>query len=143
MSMVRGHSSLGRFSPMVFKRQKFFPLRKEQNPPNPSQQDSPVPFMPHKKTPQQPTPGPSGTQWLEDLFCKPSQHNEPAIPGRSQPSKPHEDALTCGPEPEVALKQSMEGPFGYYFSFFIVFLFPNFSHPSFDHLQLVWLPPPP
>ncbi|MBW0522167.1 hypothetical protein O181_061882, partial [Austropuccinia psidii MF-1] len=41
----------------------------------------------------------------------PSQHKEPPIPGRSQPSKPHEDALTCGPEPEVALTQSMEEPF--------------------------------
>ncbi|MBW0493208.1 hypothetical protein O181_032923 [Austropuccinia psidii MF-1] len=45
---------------MGFKRQK-------QNPMNPSQQDSPIPCMPHKQTPQPPTPGLSGTQWLEDL----------------------------------------------------------------------------
>ncbi|MBW0475365.1 hypothetical protein O181_015080 [Austropuccinia psidii MF-1] len=82
----------------------------EQNPPNPPQQDSPIPRMPHKQTPQKPTPGPSGTQWLEDLFggkqkaipvliltlesseltltlfVKPSQHNGPPIPGPSQAS---------------------------------------------------------
>ncbi|MBW0530477.1 hypothetical protein O181_070192 [Austropuccinia psidii MF-1] len=80
----------------------------KQNPPNPPQQDSPVPCMLCEKTPQQPTPGPSGTQWLEDLFRKPPQHDEPPIPGPSQPSKPHEDSLTCEHEPEVALMQSME-----------------------------------
>ncbi|MBW0508438.1 hypothetical protein O181_048153 [Austropuccinia psidii MF-1] len=92
--------------------------------------------MPCEQTPQQPTTGPSGTQWLEDFFCgkqppfpflilaftsseltfppfvEPSQHNEPPIPGPSQPSEPHEDASTCGPEPEVAPTQSMEEPFG-------------------------------
>ncbi|MBW0561054.1 hypothetical protein O181_100769 [Austropuccinia psidii MF-1] len=46
---------------------------------------------------------------------EPSEHNGPPIPGLSQPSKPHEDALTCEHEPEVALTQSMEEPFGYYF----------------------------
>ncbi|MBW0512593.1 hypothetical protein O181_052308 [Austropuccinia psidii MF-1] len=83
----------------------------------------------------QPTPGPSGTQWLEDSFhgkqptfhlianfdsseltvppfVEPSQTNEPPIPGPSPSSKPHEDVLTCEPEPEVALTQSMEEPFG-------------------------------
>ncbi|MBW0487299.1 hypothetical protein O181_027014 [Austropuccinia psidii MF-1] len=89
---------------MGFKHQK-------QNPPNPPQQDSPVTCMPQKQPPRPPTPGLSGTQWLEDLFCEPSQHNEPPIPGPSQPSKPHEDALTCRPEPEVAVMQSMEEPF--------------------------------
>ncbi|MBW0498372.1 hypothetical protein O181_038087 [Austropuccinia psidii MF-1] len=82
----------------------------KQNRPNPQQQDSPVPCMPCKQTPQPPTPGPSGTQWLEDLFYEPSQHNESPIPGSSQPSEPHEDTLTCGPEPEVAPMQSMEEP---------------------------------
>ncbi|MBW0467099.1 hypothetical protein O181_006814 [Austropuccinia psidii MF-1] len=86
---------------MGFKSQK-------QNPPNPPQ-DSPVPHTPRKQTPRQPTPGPSGTQCLEDLFCgkkphlpfliltfasseltlppfvKPSQHNEPPIPGPVNP----------------------------------------------------------
>ncbi|MBW0529139.1 hypothetical protein O181_068854 [Austropuccinia psidii MF-1] len=79
----------------------FFPLRIERNPPNPPQQDSPVPGMPHKKTPWQPTPGLSGTQWSEDLSHKPSQHNEPPIPGPSPSSEP----------PEVALMQSTEDPF--------------------------------
>ncbi|MBW0569945.1 hypothetical protein O181_109660, partial [Austropuccinia psidii MF-1] len=49
-------------SPMGFKCQK-------QNPPNPPRQDSPVPSLPRKQTPRQPTPGPSGTRWSEELFC--------------------------------------------------------------------------
>ncbi|MBW0590640.1 hypothetical protein O181_130355 [Austropuccinia psidii MF-1] len=32
-------------------------------------QDSPVPSLPCKQTLRQPTPGPSGTQWSEELFC--------------------------------------------------------------------------
>ncbi|MBW0583428.1 hypothetical protein O181_123143 [Austropuccinia psidii MF-1] len=83
---------------MGFKHQK-------QNPPNLLQQDTCLPHIPCKQTLLQPTPGPIGTQWLEDLFCKPSQHNETPIPGPSQSSKSqvplHEDALTCEPEPEV------------------------------------------
>ncbi|MBW0533793.1 hypothetical protein O181_073508 [Austropuccinia psidii MF-1] len=51
-------------SPMGFKCQK-------QNPPNPPKKDSPVPCMPCKQTPCQPTPGPSGTQWSEDLSRNP------------------------------------------------------------------------
>ncbi|MBW0484466.1 hypothetical protein O181_024181 [Austropuccinia psidii MF-1] len=45
-----------------------FPLRIGPNQPNPPQQDSPVPSLPHEQTLQQLTPGPSGTQWSEDLF---------------------------------------------------------------------------
>ncbi|MBW0461631.1 hypothetical protein O181_001346 [Austropuccinia psidii MF-1] len=75
----------------------------EKNQPNSAQEDSPIPHMPHKKTPRQPTP-------------EPSQHNEPPIPGPSQSCKslvsPHEDALTCEPESEVAATQSKEEPFG-------------------------------
>ncbi|MBW0485863.1 hypothetical protein O181_025578 [Austropuccinia psidii MF-1] len=98
--------------------------------------NSPVPCMPCKQTPWQPTPGPSGTQWSEDLFhgkkppfpflilpfasseltlppiVEPSQHHEPPIPGLSQPSESHEDALAHEPEPEVAPMQFMEEPFG-------------------------------
>ncbi|MBW0539698.1 hypothetical protein O181_079413, partial [Austropuccinia psidii MF-1] len=48
-------------SPMGLKRQK-------QNPPNTPRQDSPVPSLPRKQTPRQPTPGPSGTRWSEELF---------------------------------------------------------------------------
>ncbi|MBW0475743.1 hypothetical protein O181_015458 [Austropuccinia psidii MF-1] len=93
-----------------------------------------TPNLPCKQTPRQPTPGPSGTQWLEDLFCgkqpkfdlistfdsseltfppfvEPSQTNQPPIPGPSPSSEPYEDVLTCEPEPEVALTQSMEEPF--------------------------------
>ncbi|MBW0478076.1 hypothetical protein O181_017791 [Austropuccinia psidii MF-1] len=84
----------------------------KQNPKNPLQQDSPVPCIPCKQTLQQPTPGSSGTQWSEDLFWEPSQHNEPPIPGSSQPSEPHEDASACEHEPEVAPMQSTEEPFG-------------------------------
>ncbi|MBW0517478.1 hypothetical protein O181_057193 [Austropuccinia psidii MF-1] len=91
---------------------KFSPLRIEQNQPNPLQQDSPIASFPHEQTLQQPTPGPSGTQWLEDLLCEPSQTNEPPIPGPSPSSKSHEDVLTCEPEPEVAATHSMEEPFG-------------------------------
>ncbi|MBW0468858.1 hypothetical protein O181_008573 [Austropuccinia psidii MF-1] len=71
--------------------------------------------MPRKKTPQQLTPGPSGTQWSEDLLHEPSQKNEPPIPGPSQSSKSqvpsHEDASTCEPEPEVAATKTTEEPF--------------------------------
>ncbi|MBW0592863.1 hypothetical protein O181_132578, partial [Austropuccinia psidii MF-1] len=31
-------------------------------------QDSPIPSLPHEQTPRQPTPGPSGTRWSEELF---------------------------------------------------------------------------
>ncbi|MBW0584524.1 hypothetical protein O181_124239 [Austropuccinia psidii MF-1] len=87
-------------SPMGFKLQK-------QNPPNLPRQDSPVPSLPRKQTLRQPTPGPSGTQWSEELFREPSQTKEPPIPGPSPSSQPHEDDTT------------------------------PFPHPSFDHLQLV------
>ncbi|MBW0540584.1 hypothetical protein O181_080299 [Austropuccinia psidii MF-1] len=113
-------------SPMGFKRQ-------EHNPPNPPPQDSPVPCMPLQQTPQQPTPGLSGTQWSEDLFRKPSQHDEPPIPGLSQPSEPHGDTLTREPEPEVAPMQSIEEPLGKYF--FYCFPVPNF------HSTLLWPSP--
>ncbi|MBW0525005.1 hypothetical protein O181_064720 [Austropuccinia psidii MF-1] len=67
--------------------------------------------MPHEQTLQQPTPGPGGTQWLEDFSCEPSQHNDPPIPGLSPSSEPPEDIPTCEPEPEVALMQSTEESF--------------------------------
>ncbi|MBW0593488.1 hypothetical protein O181_133203 [Austropuccinia psidii MF-1] len=92
-------------SPMGFKCQK-------QNPPNPPRQDSPVPSLPCEQTPRQPTPGPSGTQWSEELFREPSRTKEPPIPGPSPSSQPPEDNTTCEPEPEVAPTQSMEEPFG-------------------------------
>ncbi|MBW0580976.1 hypothetical protein O181_120691 [Austropuccinia psidii MF-1] len=114
---------------------EFSPLRIGQNQPNPRRQDSPFPSLPWEKTPQQLTQGPSGTQLLDDLFCskqtkfhlismfdsseltlppfvEPSQTNGPPIPGLSASSEPHEDVPTCEPEPEVALAQSMEEPFG-------------------------------
>ncbi|MBW0519818.1 hypothetical protein O181_059533 [Austropuccinia psidii MF-1] len=92
---------------------------------------SPIPSLPRKQTPQQPTPGPSCTQWSEDLFRdkKPKFHlistfdsSELTVPPFGEPSKtneplspssePHEDVLTCEPEPKVAPTQSMEEPFG-------------------------------
>ncbi|MBW0518027.1 hypothetical protein O181_057742 [Austropuccinia psidii MF-1] len=57
------------------------------------------------------TPGPSGTQWLEDLSHEPSQNNEPPIPGLSPSSEPPEVIATREPEPEVSPTQSMEEPF--------------------------------
>ncbi|MBW0493993.1 hypothetical protein O181_033708 [Austropuccinia psidii MF-1] len=95
---------LGPIVTMGFKRQK-------QNPPDTPQQDSPVQCMPLKQTPPQPTSGLSGTQWPEDLFCEPSQHNEPPIPGLIPSPEQPEDIVTCEPEPEVAPTQSMEEPF--------------------------------
>ncbi|MBW0527391.1 hypothetical protein O181_067106 [Austropuccinia psidii MF-1] len=95
---------------MGFKHQK-------QNPPNTLQKDSPVPCMCRKKTLRQLTACPSGTQCEMTLppFIEPSQHNEPPIPGPSHSSESqlpsHEDASTCGPEPEVAPTQSTEDPF--------------------------------
>ncbi|MBW0550347.1 hypothetical protein O181_090062 [Austropuccinia psidii MF-1] len=84
----------------------------DSNAKNKTQQDSPVQCMPCEQTLWQPTPGPSGTQWSEDLFRKPSQHNETPIPGPSPSSEPPEDVLTHEPEPEVAPTPSMEEPFG-------------------------------
>ncbi|MBW0464862.1 hypothetical protein O181_004577 [Austropuccinia psidii MF-1] len=42
---------------------------------------------------------------------KPSQPNDPPIPGLSQPSESYEDAPNREPEPEVAPLQSLEEPF--------------------------------
>ncbi|MBW0533691.1 hypothetical protein O181_073406 [Austropuccinia psidii MF-1] len=95
----------------------------KQNPLNPPQQDSTVLHIPREQTPRQPTPGPSGTQWSEDLshgkqptlpspFVGPSQHNKPPIPGPIPFSEPPRDIPTREPEPEVAPTQSMEDPFG-------------------------------
>ncbi|MBW0581798.1 hypothetical protein O181_121513, partial [Austropuccinia psidii MF-1] len=77
----------------------------------PPRQDSPIPSLPCKQTPWQPTPGPSGTQWSEELIREPCQTKEPPIPGPSPSSQPPEDNMTCEPEPEVAPTQSMEEPF--------------------------------
>ncbi|MBW0501525.1 hypothetical protein O181_041240 [Austropuccinia psidii MF-1] len=93
--------------------------------------------MPREQTPCQPTPGPSGTQWLEDLFHKPSQHKEPPIPGPSQSSEPPEDVPTLEPEPEVAPTQSMEEPFGksqlHFFNSSQLFLTPPLPISSLSH----------
>ncbi|MBW0526779.1 hypothetical protein O181_066494 [Austropuccinia psidii MF-1] len=94
MEMARGHSSLGQLSPCLV--------------PHGIQ----TPKLPCKQTPRQPTPGPSGTQWSEELFGKPSPTKEPPIPGLSPSSQPPEDNTTCEPEPEVAPTQSMEEPLG-------------------------------
>ncbi|MBW0589609.1 hypothetical protein O181_129324 [Austropuccinia psidii MF-1] len=91
-------------SPMGFKHQK-------QNPLTPPQQDSPIPSLPGEQTPWQLTPGPSGTQWSEELFCEPSRAKEPPIPGPSPSSQPPEDNTTREPEPEVAPMQLTEEPF--------------------------------
>ncbi|MBW0466767.1 hypothetical protein O181_006482, partial [Austropuccinia psidii MF-1] len=91
-------------SPMGFKCQK-------QNPPNPPRQDSPVPSLPREQTPRQPTPGPSGTRWSEELFREPSRTKEPPIPGPSPSSQQPEDDTTREPEPEVAPTQSTEEPY--------------------------------
>ncbi|MBW0495675.1 hypothetical protein O181_035390 [Austropuccinia psidii MF-1] len=81
--------------------------------------------MPCKQTPRQPTPGPSGTQWLEELFCK------PPIPGPSPSSKPPEDVPTCEAEPEVAPTQSTEEPFAWLLSLTIRPLDPPSPSPFF------------
>ncbi|MBW0534049.1 hypothetical protein O181_073764 [Austropuccinia psidii MF-1] len=100
MAMARGHSSLGQLSPCLNKTLQI-----------PPQQDSPIPSLPHEQTPRQPTPGLGGTQWAEELFCKPSQTKQPPIPGPSPSSQPPEDVTTLEPEPEVAPMQSTEEPF--------------------------------
>ncbi|MBW0467798.1 hypothetical protein O181_007513 [Austropuccinia psidii MF-1] len=90
----------------------------EQNKPNLPWKDSPHPHMPREQTPWHPTQGSSGTCWSEDLFCEPSQHNEPPVPGPIQASdsqlSSHENNLTLEPEPEVAPMQSTEDPFSKY-----------------------------
>ncbi|MBW0508273.1 hypothetical protein O181_047988 [Austropuccinia psidii MF-1] len=92
--MARGHSSLAQSSPCLVTHGIGTPKTK---PTKSHQQDSPVQCMPLEQTPQQPTAGLSGTQWLEDLIRKPSQHDEPPIPGPSPSSKPPEDVLTSCP----------------------------------------------
>ncbi|MBW0498012.1 hypothetical protein O181_037727 [Austropuccinia psidii MF-1] len=107
--MARRHSSLGQLSPCLVTDEIQMP--EGQNPPNPPQQDSPVPSLPCEQAPWQPTLGPSGTRGSEELFHEPSQTKEPPIPGPSPSSQPPEDVPTCEPEPEVAPRQSMEEPF--------------------------------
>ncbi|MBW0582873.1 hypothetical protein O181_122588, partial [Austropuccinia psidii MF-1] len=65
MAMGRGHLNLGQSSPCLVTDGIQTP---KTNPPNPPRQDSPVPSLPREQTPRQPTPGPSGTRWSEDLF---------------------------------------------------------------------------
>ncbi|MBW0526838.1 hypothetical protein O181_066553 [Austropuccinia psidii MF-1] len=108
MAMARGHSSLGRLSPCLVTHGIQMPKTKPTKSPP---QDSPIPRLPCEQTPQQPTPGLSGTRWLEDLSCETSQHNEPPIPGPSPTSEPPEDIPTFEPEPEVAPTQSTEESF--------------------------------
>ncbi|MBW0529809.1 hypothetical protein O181_069524 [Austropuccinia psidii MF-1] len=67
------------------------------------QQDTPVPHMPCKQMPWQPTPGLSGTQWLEDLFREPFQHTEAPIQSSKSQVLSHEDISTREPEPELVL----------------------------------------
>ncbi|MBW0534699.1 hypothetical protein O181_074414 [Austropuccinia psidii MF-1] len=98
--MAGGHSILGKSSPCLVTHGIQMP--KEQNPPNPLLQETPVPLTPRDQTLRQPAPGLSGTQWLEDL-----------LRGLSPSPKPHEDVSACEPEPEVASAQSSEEPFGY------------------------------
>ncbi|MBW0511958.1 hypothetical protein O181_051673 [Austropuccinia psidii MF-1] len=123
-----------------------------------------MPNLPRKQTPQQLTPGLSGTQWLEDLFrskkpkfsliytfdsseltlppiVEPSQPNGTPIPCPSPSAEPHEDVPTCEPEPEVAPTQSTEEPFGksplhlsYSSQIFLTLPRPSQAHPA---------PPPP
>ncbi|MBW0519730.1 hypothetical protein O181_059445 [Austropuccinia psidii MF-1] len=113
----------------------------EKNPPNPPQQYSPAPRMPRKRTGRQPTPGLSGTRWSEDLSHEPSQHKEPPIPGPSPSSEPPEDILTREPEPEVALTQSMEEPFGksplLFLYFYQLFLTPPLTISSLSRNSLL------
>ncbi|MBW0573758.1 hypothetical protein O181_113473 [Austropuccinia psidii MF-1] len=84
-------------------------------PPESPPQDSPVPSLPCKQTPRQPTPGPSGTQWSEELFrgkqpkTLPNQRATYSWP-KSIPQPP-EDNMTREAEPEVAPTQSTEEPF--------------------------------
>ncbi|MBW0518905.1 hypothetical protein O181_058620 [Austropuccinia psidii MF-1] len=94
---------------------------------------SPIPSLPRKKSLRQPTPGPSSTQWLEDLFGK------PPIAGSSPSSEPHEDVPTCELEPEVALTQSMEEPFGksQLHFFYSPFLQPSPAHPTLPHSAII------
>ncbi|MBW0504533.1 hypothetical protein O181_044248 [Austropuccinia psidii MF-1] len=89
---------------------------------NPLQQDSPIPCMPHEQTPWQPTTGPSGTQWSEDLFRGPSQASDSQLPS-------HENDLTREPEPEIAPMQLSKEPFGKYFLFFVFFSVTNSPSP--------------
>ncbi|MBW0564294.1 hypothetical protein O181_104009 [Austropuccinia psidii MF-1] len=80
----------------------------KQNPPNPPQQDSPVPCMPASKLCSNPLQAKVATN-------EPSRHNEPPIPGLSKASDSqlpsHENNLTREPEPEVASTQSLEEAF--------------------------------
>ncbi|MBW0592034.1 hypothetical protein O181_131749, partial [Austropuccinia psidii MF-1] len=89
----------------------FGPIVTITKPPKSPRQDSPVPSLPCEQTLWQPTPGPSGTRWSEELFRELSRTKEPPIPGPSPSSQPPEDDTTREPEPEVAPRQSTEEPF--------------------------------
>ncbi|MBW0548291.1 hypothetical protein O181_088006 [Austropuccinia psidii MF-1] len=112
--------------------------------------------MLRKETLRQPTPGPSGTQWSEELFREPSQTKEPPIPDPSPSSKPPEDFPTWEPEPEVAPMQSKEEPFGkqllHFFNSSQLFLPFSLTISSLSRHYLLgnyyqqyahWVPPPP
>ncbi|MBW0507031.1 hypothetical protein O181_046746 [Austropuccinia psidii MF-1] len=152
MAMGRGNLSLGRLSPCLVAHGIQTPKTK---PTQSLPHDSSVPSLPCEHTPQQLTPGLSGTQWLEDLFRgkqpkfhliymfdsseltvppfgEPYQTDESPVPDPSPSSKPHEDVLTHEPEPEVPPTQSMKEPFN-----------PLHSYPGSLPVPLRTPPPPP
>ncbi|MBW0502310.1 hypothetical protein O181_042025 [Austropuccinia psidii MF-1] len=82
-------------------------------------------------------------------------NDEPPIPGPSPSSKPHENVPTREPEPEVAVTQSMEEPFGkfqlHFFCSSQLFLTFSSTISSFSHCSPLcnyhqkyarWIPPP-
>ncbi|MBW0483126.1 hypothetical protein O181_022841 [Austropuccinia psidii MF-1] len=75
-----------------FNHMDFVELSREKKP-----TEFPTPSLPCKKALGQPAPGPSGTQWSENLFHEHSQHDEPPMQGLSQSSEPHEDVTTSFP----------------------------------------------
>ncbi|MBW0478981.1 hypothetical protein O181_018696 [Austropuccinia psidii MF-1] len=83
----------------------------EQKPQNLPQQETPVPCMPCNQTPWQPTSGPSGTQWPENLLREPPQHNGPPIQSSESQVTSLEEISACEPEPETDPTQSTEEPF--------------------------------
>ncbi|MBW0462884.1 hypothetical protein O181_002599 [Austropuccinia psidii MF-1] len=62
------------------------PVPSKQKQQNPQRKDSPIPSLPREQTLRQLTPGPSGTQWSEDLFRGYAHWIPPHVPPPSTPT---------------------------------------------------------
>ncbi|MBW0486212.1 hypothetical protein O181_025927 [Austropuccinia psidii MF-1] len=123
----------------------------KQDPPNPPNKTHPF----HVCLGSKPRGNPLHAQVEPNGWKTYPTHNEPPIPGPSPSSKQPEDFPTCEPEPEVALTQSTEDPFGkspllFLYSYQLLLTPPSIIS-SLSHYSLLhnhhgqyarWIPPP-